>query len=354
MGDMWILLTVIRRAAVRLLRHLRRGIFLVPVAGMAIALFGLHLWTVAVVLLAVTVAFWRPVVAAALLPLSMVVAGISGLVVAATEPGSGFWRVSVLSVIKRRLIRRLPAVVKRQAILKQVDVKRAVFHGHQVVAARIGGAAQTGGAAGPRPVAQIPAGARLNWAPGPAAQALMAGSTGVKGPVPAPPAGYWPTVRGGIAGGHITPGHGPWLGGLLVPLALLLLTLGLWLLPRSAATLRTHAAGLLTSLRQRMLENRWGILLIPVALLGLTVFGVHPLTVAAVLACVVTAVQWPVIAADLVPLALAAFAARGFMIAAGWPALPAGLGRPVLLYGGILVHSSSRPCWPGLRPVRSS
>ena len=62
MGDMWILLTVIRRAAVRLLRHLRRGIFLVPVAAMAIALFGLHLWTVAVVLLAVTVAFWRPVV----------------------------------------------------------------------------------------------------------------------------------------------------------------------------------------------------------------------------------------------------------------------------------------------------
>ena len=38
-----------------------------------------------------------------------------------------------------------------------------------------------------------------------------------------------------------------------------------------------------------MLENRWGILLVPVALLGLTVFGVHPWTVAAILACVVTA-----------------------------------------------------------------
>ncbi len=217
-------------------------------------------------------------------------------------------------------------------------MKRAVFHGHQVVVTRIGGAARPGGVAGPSPVAQIPAGARLNWAPAPAAQALMAGGPGAKGSVPAPPDVYWQMVaRGGGAGLHIAPGGGPWLGGLLVPLALLLLTVGLWLLPRSAATLRTHAAGLLSYLRQRMLENRWGILLIPVALLGLTVFGVHPWTVVAVLACVVTAVQWPVIAADLVPLALAAFAARGFMIAASWQSLPAGLGRPVLLYGGILV-----------------
>ena len=45
-----------------------------------------------------------------------------------------------------------------------------------------------------------------------------------------------------VTSGFIAPGHGPWLGGLLVPLALLLLTLGLWLLPRSVATLRTHAA----------------------------------------------------------------------------------------------------------------
>ena len=104
MGDMWILVTVLRRVIVRLLRHLRRGIFLVPVAAMAPALFGLQPWTVAAVLLAVIVAFWRPVVAAALLPVSMVVAGISGLVVAATEPGSGFWTVSVLGALKRARI----------------------------------------------------------------------------------------------------------------------------------------------------------------------------------------------------------------------------------------------------------
>ncbi len=131
-------------------------------------------------------------------------------------------------------------------------------------------------------------------------------------------------------------GGGLWPGGLLVPLSLLLLTLGLWLLPRSAAALRTHAAGLLSSLRRRMLENRWGILLIPVALLGLTVFGVHLWTVAAVLVSIVTAARWPVTAADLVPVALTAFAVRGFMIAASWPSLP-GLERPGVLYGLIVV-----------------
>ena len=85
-----------------------------------------------------------------------------------------------------------------------------------------------------------------------------------------------------------------------------------------------------------MLENRWGILLIPVALLGLTVFGVHLWTVAAVLVSIVTVARWPVIAADLVPVALTAFAIRGFMIAASWPSLP-GLERPAELYGLFVV-----------------
>ena len=117
-------------------------------------------------------------------------------------------------------------------------------------------------------------------------------------------------------GAVIHPGGGAWPGGLLVPLALLLLTLGLWLLPRSAAALRAHTEGLVAYLRHRMLENRWGVLLVPVALLGLTVFGVHPWTFALVLASVVTVARWPVIAADLVPVLLTAFAVRGFMIAA--------------------------------------
>jgi signal transduction histidine kinase len=331
MGDMWILLTVLRRVVARLLHHLRRGIFLVPVAAMAIALFGLRPWTVAVVLLAVIVAFWRPVVAAALLPVSMVVAGISGLVVAATEPGSGFWVVSVLGALKQRRIKRPPAILKR-----------AIAEAHQVPVKRVA-VTRVGPVGAPRQVAPVPGGVHLNWESAAIAKAAAAaGGPGVKVPVQAPPVvAAQLAARGGGGAFHVTPGSfvtsgGPWLGGLLVPLALLLLTLGLWLLPRSAATLRTHAAGLLTSLRQRILENRWGILLIPVALLGLTVFGVHPWTVAAILACVVTAVRWPLLAADLVPLALIAFAIRGFEIAASWPSLP-GLEQPGVLYGVIVV-----------------
>jgi signal transduction histidine kinase len=133
-------------------------------------------------------------------------------------------------------------------------------------------------------------------------------------------------------------GGGRWPGALLVPLALLLLTLGLWLVPRSAAALRTYSAGLLSYLRPRMLENRWGILLIPVTLIGLTVFGVHVWTVAAVLVSVVTAVRWPVAAADLVPVALTGFAVRGFMIAAVWQSLLP-VERPGVYYGVILVTS---------------
>jgi signal transduction histidine kinase len=331
MGDMWILLTVLRRVVARLLHHLRRGIFLVPVAAMAIALFGLRPWTVAVVLLAVIVAFWRPVVAAALLPVSMVVAGISGLVVAATEPGSGFWVVSVLGALKQRRIKRPPAILKR-----------AIAEAHQVPVKRVA-VTRVGPVGAPRQVAPVPGGVHLNWESAAIAKAAAAaGGPGVKVPVQAPPVvAAQLAAHGGGGAFHVTPGSfvtsgGPWLGGLLVPLALLLLTLGLWLLPRSAATLRTHAAGLLTSLRQRILENRWGILLIPVALLGLTVFGVNPWTVAAILACVVTAVRWPLLAADLVPVALIAFAIRGFEIAASWPSLP-GLEQPGVLYGVIVV-----------------
>jgi signal transduction histidine kinase/uncharacterized membrane protein YvlD (DUF360 family) len=336
MGDMWILFIVLWRVISRLLRHVGRGVLLVPVAAMGMALFGVRPWTAAAVVLAVVVAFWRPGLAAVLLPVTMVVAGISGLVVAATEPGSGFWSVAVLGALKRRVVR---GTIRRPPVIG----KRAIVKGHQVVMPRLG----DGSGGGPGRVVQVPVGAHLNWTPGPITQAVtLPGGQGTKMAItiPAPPAAAW--QAGGRAGGaafRITPDGGIvhqgglWPGGLLVPLALLLLTVGLWLLPRSAAALRTHAAGLLSSLRQRMLENRWGILLIPVALLGLTVFGVQLWTVAAVLVSFVIVARWPVMAADLVPVALTAFAVRGFTIAASWPSLPPVLERPGLLYGVIMV-----------------
>jgi signal transduction histidine kinase len=341
MGDMWIFFIVGWRLISRMLRYLGRGALLVPVAAMGMVLFGFRPWTLAALVLAVIVAVWRPALATVLLPVTMVVAGISGLVAAATEPGANFWTVTALTVLKGRLSRRSPGVVK-QVIDKirrpPVIVRQAIVKGQ----ARTARPAMPGVTS--RAV-RIPPRTTANWSPAsPGIQGVApAGGPGTQVWVKGSPALAWQTLRGGGGAVHVSyasgvrPGGGLWPGGLLVPLALLLLTLGLWLLPRSLAGLRTHAAALVSSLRRRMLENRWGILLVPVALLGLTVFGVHLWTVAALLACLVTTVRWPVIAADLVPVALTAFAVRGFTIAASWPSALAGLERPGMLYGIIVV-----------------
>jgi signal transduction histidine kinase len=339
MGDMGILVAVVWRVIGRLLRRLGRGILLVPVAAMAPVLFGLHLWTVAAVLLAAGVAFWRPVVAAVMLPVTMVVAGISGLVVTATAPGpTGSWVVSALTMLKRRAIResvpRKPGapgtgkgIVVRGRGFTQTPAKSPAALNQAIAAARLHAQAVVNQQV-KAPVGAGPAAPRF---PG---SGFVSGKGFVQVNIKATPGGtvMWDRIMPVHAGGA-------WPFGLLVPVALLLLTLGLWLLPRSLAALRTHTAGAVSYLRHRMIENRWGILLIPVALLGLTVFGMHPWTVALVLASVVTAARWPVVAADLVPVALAAFAVRGFMIAASWPSLPQVLIRPSVLYGGIGVGS---------------
>ena len=126
---------------------------------------------------------------------------------------------------------------------------------------------------------------------------------------------------------------------LLVPLALLLLALGLWLTPRAIARLRDRMPWLVPYLRRWALENRWGVLLIPVTMFGLVVFGVHPWTVAAVLVAVIAAVRWPKVAADLVPVALVGFAAWGFAIASSWQSLAAGRNGHQVIYGAVQVSS---------------
>jgi signal transduction histidine kinase/uncharacterized membrane protein YvlD (DUF360 family) len=316
MGDMGILVIVMWRVITRLLRYLGRGVLLVPVAAIGMALFGLRPWTIAVVVLALLVAVWRPAVAAVLLPVTMVVAGISGLVVAATTPAPSWWAVSALFAIRQRLTSG-PAAAK---IAQFRMVRAGAVAGRKVAHARLAPMP------GSRAAVIFPQGAHFSGVSPKFAVQAMAG-----------PGWSWTAGdRGAIqfhrAGGGFWPGY-------LVPLALLLLTLGLWLLPRTVAALRAHTAGLLSYLRLQMLENRWGILLIPVALLGLTVFGAHPWTVALVLVSVITAARWPVIAADLVPVLLTAFAVRGFMIAASGQSLPPGLIRAGLLYGGIAVRS---------------
>src|SRR5260370_26083873 len=75
---MWLVLKMLWKSLARILRKLGWGALLVPVAAMGIALFGLHLWTAAAVVLALILAVWRPAPAAALVPGPMVTAGIAG------------------------------------------------------------------------------------------------------------------------------------------------------------------------------------------------------------------------------------------------------------------------------------
>src|SRR5215472_4706944 len=84
---MWMFILLLWRIVGKVLRRVGWGGLLVPVAAMGMALAGVHFWTVALVLIALAVVIRKPLLAAALLPLSMVAAGLSGLVVAAMTPG---------------------------------------------------------------------------------------------------------------------------------------------------------------------------------------------------------------------------------------------------------------------------
>jgi signal transduction histidine kinase len=129
-----------------------------------------------------------------------------------------------------------------------------------------------------------------------------------------------------------------WQGHLLVPVALILLTIGLWLAPRMLRGLRPVAAARMPELRQWLAANRWALLLPPVAGVGMAAFGVHPWTIAAVVAALfVIVIRWPVITADLVPFALAAHAAIGYLIAARWQSADPGFYQHPMFYGPVLV-----------------
>src|SRR5215469_2021006 len=90
-GNMWIFITLLWRITSRLLRRLGWGSLLVPLAVLGVAVFGITLWTIAAVALAVILVVRRPGTAAALLPVSLVCAGIWGLALAAATPGVANW-----------------------------------------------------------------------------------------------------------------------------------------------------------------------------------------------------------------------------------------------------------------------
>jgi len=372
------MLVMLWRVLGKVLRRFGWGLLLVPVTAMGIALFGLSVWTIGAVLLAVVIAVQWPAAAARVLPPTMVGAGLSGLVVAGRITGSP------VSWVYSRLVQAVPTklgafkaaslrprwltfwgpagqfqITNSPAAIKQAMgavVRRKVL----VKRPPVGG-----------PGKQVPAPGKvvpqqffpLHYKGGPVPQNITIMGQGIaKAPpgsrlvTPMHPFTVMPGAFGKAAGGiaemsrkvAIQPPAGLWHGRLLVPVALLLLTLGLWLTPRTLAGLRGRGATLAPEVRRWLVQNRWGVLLVPVTLLGLTVFGVHPWTIAALMAAIVVLARWPRVAADLVPVMLAVFAVRGFELAANWQSMAAAFqgplfGRPptgpAVMYGAIQVDS---------------
>ena len=292
---MRILVRLMWRTLTRLLRQLGPGALLVPVAAMSVVLFGVSVWTLAAVVLALILALWLPAAAAGLVPATMVGLGIGGLVAAAASP-SGPVSWVVMRFIAKPPPARWSAAPASKVSARPGPARQAVW--------------QLFGPTRPGHPPQLDLPAKASF--------LRAGGAG--------------QIRVGAAGPFA---HGPglWQGRLLVPVALVLLTLGLWLAPRTLAGLRARAATLAPDLRAWVRENRWGALLVPVAVVGLSVFGVHPWTVTAVMAALIVAIRWPAIAADLVPVALVVFAVHGFRVAAAWRSLPPGVNSPTVLAG---------------------
>src|SRR5215469_6873942 len=319
---MWIFILLMWRIAGKLLRRMGWGWLLVPVAAMGIALAGVHFWTVALVLIALAVVVRKPLLAAALLPLSMVAAGLSGLVVAATTPG-GSMNYFVRAVMAKPGVAwtALPQVVAGSFGAKRVGVTW--------VAPRM--TVWTKGKPVPKDVME-----QAQWIKywmvrpftvhhPPALKQLLA-------PSKPPPAQAWSVA------GVISQQPSWWQGHLLVPVALILLTIGIWLAPRMLRGLRPMAAARMPELRQWLAANRWALLLPPVVGVGMAAFGANPWTIAAVVAALlVIVIRWPVITADLVPFALAALAAIGYLIAARWQSASPGLYQHPMFYGPVLV-----------------
>jgi signal transduction histidine kinase len=356
---MWIFITLLWRITAKLLRRLGWGSLLVPVAVLGVAVFGITLWTIAAVALAVILVVRRPGAAAALLPVSLVCAGIWGLALAAATPGMVSWAampfggpawmaVSLAPNGHGTVVKYGAAPVQYGAAPVQVKAPNGAAVGWEVLppfAATLDKPAPAGALhALPVPIGAVravpaPPGPLRFWRPGLATSLHQDGGMTASFAKLHHPGGWVVVGKPGPSGpvGRAGPGTGLVPSWLLVPLALVMLTVGLWLAPRSFARLRQRAGPLAPYLRRRAQEIGWGLALVPVTAIGLSVFGVRPWTVAAVIAALIVTVRWPQVAADLVPFVLGVLALRGFQLAAHWAALPAGDSGPGVPYGFVTV-----------------
>jgi signal transduction histidine kinase len=322
MGVMWMVMILVWRILSKVLRRFGRWALLAPVAAIGMALFGLNSWTAVTVpvalLLAVVFALIllgrRSAGAVSLLPVTMLGTGICGLWAAASMAGS--WVGGPFSLWQAITVKWLaqPAVPGKPS---------APGAPKPTAPGALSGLGVNASSAVPRVAVHKPGFS----APGFSFQALGRGRTIIFQPVPG---------RSHV----VVHAQGLLWGRLLILGSLLLLAIGLWLAPRALADLRTQFAKVTPHLRRWARQGNWGILLVPVTSFGLTMFGVRPWTVAAIIVAVVITIRWPRLAADLVPLVLVLLALYGFMLASRWVA-----GPRVLVTPG--------PTWFGAVPVDS-
>src|SRR5215472_3723501 len=298
MGVMWMFMILVWRMLSKVLRRFGRRALLAPVAAIGAALFGLNSWTAVTVLVALLLAVVlallllrrRSARAVSLLPVTMLGTGICGLWAAASMAGSWVGGPFSLWLLAQ------PAVPRRLS-------------------------------------APWPPKLSAPWPPKPAAPGPLYGF-GVKA-IPAVAMPRKIIYEPGPGGPRVIV-HAQNLlwGRVLILGSLLLLAIGLWLAPRALADLRTQFAKVAPHLRRWAREGSWGILLVPLTSFGLTMFGVRPWTVAAIIVAVVITIRWPRLAADLVPLVLVLFALYGFMLASRWVAGPRVLVTPGATWSG--------------------
>jgi signal transduction histidine kinase len=335
---------------------------LVPVAAVGMVVLGVTVWTVAAVAVAAVLAIRRPSAAAGLLPVALICAGLWGLVLAASTPGMVAW--TAMPSFSIQVLAPPPPVpvvpTGGKAVTYRTQAGKAVTY-RAPAQAQAGKAVtyRAAGSAGPTSRKtivgwQVPPpfpkmwrmyvvagkpGAPIRWIAGPGKPG--AGLSPPRGNVTvAPGPGTWAAFKPGappVVFGRPQPQAGFMRSWLLVPLALLMLTVGLWLMPQSLARLRQRAGPLVPYLRQRAREIGWGLALVPATAIGMSVFGMSPWTVAAVAAAVVITIWWPKAAADLVPFVLVALALRGFQLAVHWQSLSAGINGPGVPYGLVTV-----------------
>jgi signal transduction histidine kinase len=387
---MWMLILLLWRITSRLLRRLGRGALLVPVAAVGMVVLGVTVWTVAAVAVAAVLAIRRPSAAAGLLPVALICAGLWGLVLAASTPGMVAWtamrsfsiqvqappsRVTVLpqsgkaatyrewvqapggkavtysvpaqppggKTVTYRAAGRAGPASRKTIVNWQVLPPSPKMVRLYVIAGKPGGPVNwiAGKPGGPGNWIAGKPGGPVNWIVGPGKPGLSPARDNVTvapGMLGTP--GTWAAFKPGaspVLFGRQQPQAGLMRSWLLVPLALLMLTVGLWLMPQSLARLRQRAGPLVPYLRQRAREIGWGLALVPATAIGISVFGMSPWTVAAVAAAVVITIWWPKAAADLVPFVLVALALRGFQLAVHWQSLSAGINGPGVPYGFVTV-----------------